>query len=175
MAEQDLHHPDIDPLLEQAGGVAVAEHVRGDAVADPGLGGRGPERGRNHVGVDRPRAPAVGEQPARMPVGTPERPQRLEDRQRQRDPAIPAALAGDDAQHPVLAVDGADLEPDGFADAQAAAIHDQKAGAVCWAPYRGEQPANLVVAESLGQTLLLRQADAVFFENKGQSRPSVVV
>jgi hypothetical protein len=53
MAEQDLRHPDVDPLLEQAGGVAVAERVRGDALADPGLGGRGPERGRNHVGVDR--------------------------------------------------------------------------------------------------------------------------
>src|SRR4029453_17897419 len=56
MAEQNLHHPDIDPLLEQAGGIAVAEHVRGDTVADPGLGGRGPARGPNHVGVHPPRA-----------------------------------------------------------------------------------------------------------------------
>src|SRR5512134_1450803 len=30
MAEQDLHHADVDALLEQAGGVAVAERVRGD-------------------------------------------------------------------------------------------------------------------------------------------------
>jgi hypothetical protein len=43
------------------------------------------------------------------------------------------------------------------------------------APYAGQQPAHLLVGEGLGQTLLLRQADAVFFENKGQSRPSVVV
>jgi hypothetical protein len=75
----------------------------------------------------------------------------------------------------MLTVDGTDLEPYSLADAQAAAIHDQKAGAVRWAPDTGEQPANLVVGEGLGKTLLLRQADAVFFENKGQSRPSVVV
>jgi len=87
---------------------------------------------------------------------------RLEDRKRQRGVAVPAAFACGDAQDALLTVDSADLEPDRFADAETAAIHHQKAGAVGRAPYAGKQSANLIVAKRLGKTFLLRQPNTVF-------------
>ena len=59
-------------------------------------------------------------------MGPPEAAQVVEDRLRQRHQAFLVALA-DDAQQPMSAVDGADLQRGGLADAQAAGIHDNEA------------------------------------------------
>jgi len=91
MAEQDLHHSDVDPLLEQPGGVAVAERVRGDMARDSRSGGCGPKGRGDHVGGDRSATFTVGKQPARMPMAAPQQPKLRESRLRQRDAAIPAA------------------------------------------------------------------------------------
>ena len=83
-------------------------------------------------------------------MGLPERPQAIQHRLRQRHQPLPVALA-DDAKLHIGAVDGADFQGRGLADAQAAGVHEGEAGLVNGYPHAAQQCADLPVREDLGK------------------------
>ena len=93
----------------------------------------------------------IGEEPAWIAVGLPKRPQVVQDRSRQGHEPLPVALA-DDAEPEIGAVDGADFQGRGLADAQAAGVHEGEAGLVNRAPHAAQQRADLLVRQDLGKT-----------------------
>ena len=93
----------------------------------------------------------IGEEPAWIAVGLPKRPQVVQDRSRQGHEPLPVALA-DDAEPEIGAVDGADFQGRGLADAQAAGVHQGEAGLVNRAPHAAQQRADLLVRQDLGKT-----------------------
>ena len=170
VAEQDLDRAQIDALFEQPGGVAVAQHVRRHPAADAGARGGGQRAGQNGA-AHRAGAGMVGKQPQGIVVGLPHATQLGEDWLRQRHQPFLIALA-DDAQRQIGAVDRADLQAQRLADPQTTSIGERQAGFVNRAFYAAEQPADLLIGQDLGQTLLRRRAN-LFLENTGQSRLSV--
>ena len=92
----------------------------------------------------------IGEEPARIAVGLPERTQAIQYRLRQRHEPLPVALA-DDAKLQIGAVDGADFQGRGLAYAQAAGVHEGEAGLVDGYPHAAQQCADLLVRQDLGK------------------------
>ena len=86
----------------------------------------------------------IGEEPARIAVGLPKRPQAIQGRLWQRHEPLPVALA-DDAKLQIGAVYGADFQGRGLAYAQAAGVHEGEAGLVNGYPHAAQQCADLPV------------------------------
>jgi hypothetical protein len=107
----------------------------------------------------------VRKQPQGIVGGLPHATQLGEDWLRQRNQPFLIALA-DDAQRQIGAVDRADLQAQRLADPQTTSIGERQAGFVNRAFYAAEQPADLLIGQDLGQTLLRRQAN-LFLENSG--------
>ena len=63
MPEQALDHPDVDPLLQQVGGEAVAQRVHGDRLVEPGGLDRLAAGALHRPCRDRPGGVRAGEQP----------------------------------------------------------------------------------------------------------------
>ena len=96
------------------------------------------------AGVERTIIAAIGKEPARISVQTPQRAEAFENRRRQRRTALLVALASDQ-EEPIDAVDGAEFDRHGLADAQAAGIHQHKTALVDRVPYAAKQAADLVI------------------------------
>ena len=161
MAEQDLHDADVDAVLDQPCRVAMAQGVRRHPAPDACRGGSGGEGMRQHAVVERRIAAVVGEQPAAVAMGPPQAAQLVENRLGQRHQPLLVALA-DDAQHLVGSVDGADLQRGGFADAQAARIHDGEARLVDRVADTAEQATDLILRQRFRQPLLPGRGDPFF-------------
>jgi hypothetical protein len=91
----------------------------------------------------------------------------------QRHAALLVAFAND-AEHSFGVLDIADLNLGRLADAQATGIHQFKARPVDRIAYRSQDGADLGMGEHGRQALLPRRANAFFWENRGQSRSSVL-
>ena len=104
-------------------------------------------------------------------MGQPKAAQVGQDRLRQRHTPLLVAFADNAKQH-VGAVDRADFQARGLADAQAARIHDDEAGLVDGVPYAAQQGADLRVRKDFRQTPLLRRPN-LFSPNSGHVRSSV--
>ena len=116
---------------------------------------------RQHAFVERRVAAAVGEQPAAIAMGPPQAAQLVENRLGQQHQPLLVALAND-AQHLVGAVDGADLQRGGLADAQAARIHDGEARPVDRVADVAEQLPDLILRQRIRQPLLPGCGDPFF-------------
>lgn len=173
MAEQHLHDADVDPVLQQPGGIAVAEHMR----CRPRLSIlAGPSDGvgkalRQHSDMDRPRAPAIGKHPAMIAVVAPKTTQVFQDGRWDRHQAFFVPLA-DDSKPLVGAIDCPDLEIGGFADPKATGIDQLKAAAVNGVVDLSQNAPDNGIRPCRRQALLLRKAD-LFLVNSGQSRSKV--
>jgi len=95
--------------------------MRRDILDDLRRADGGPEGIAQPLLVDRVGAVAVGKQPARVAMGSPKAAQIVQKRWRQRYKPLLVAFAGN-AQQQVGAVDRADLQDHGLADAQTAGI-----------------------------------------------------
>jgi hypothetical protein len=91
-------------------------------------------------------------------MGPPHSAQLVENRLRQQHQPLLVAFAND-AWHLVGAVDGADLKPDGFADAQAARIHGGEACPGDRVADVAEQLTDLIRRQRMRQPLLSRYGD----------------
>src|SRR5262245_59136312 len=114
VTEQDLDHPDIDVLLQQMGGEAVAERVWRHILLDPGRLCGGTAGAIELACGHRLGRIAAGKQPALRPCRPPPGAQQFEQAGREHHIAILMAFAllhTDD--HP-LAVDVTDLERNDF-------------------------------------------------------------
>ena len=99
----------------------MAQAVRRGMSRQLHLGAGCHEGPDENAAADRRGTGGIGKDPARVAMTRPQAAQRFERRLRQGHATFLAALA-DDAQHPVGAVDGGDLESGGLADAQAAGV-----------------------------------------------------
>src|SRR5271166_5952428 len=104
-------------------------------------------------------AALAGAQPAWMAMSLPEAAQFDENRFGQRHLALFVALANDSHQT-VFAVDGRDFEVCGFADAQAASVHQKQRGSGDRFSYARKDGARFRVRQNKWQTPLLRRADS---------------
>src|SRR5215218_336196 len=163
MAEQDLDDANVDVLLQQMRGEAVAQGVRRHLLADPGGLGRGVDGAVHLTGRQRRDRIAAREQPAlRQPQATaaslpPPGPQELEQVRRQHGVAVLAALTLFDTDQHARAIDVAHLERDDLGDPQSGAIGRAERGPVLRPRCRFEQPRDLLKAEH--QRQLARLAD----------------
>jgi len=171
VAEQDLHDPDVDAVLDQPCRVRMPQGMRGYAVANARRVSRGGEGVRQHVSVERPISAPIGEQPAWVAMGPPHRAELVENRLGQQHQPLLVALAND-TQHLVGAVDGADLQMGGFADAQAARIHGGEARPGDHVADVAEQLTDLLLGQRMRQPLLSRDDDP-FFPGTGPSHGGV--
>ena len=67
MAEQLLHHPDVGAVVEHVGRARVAQHVRGQPVAEPGAVARGAHDQPAPWRVSRPPRALRNTAPTRAP------------------------------------------------------------------------------------------------------------
>src|SRR3712207_5789224 len=136
MAEQDLNDANVDVLLQEMRGEAVAQGVRRHALLDPGGVGRGVDGAVHLTGRQRRDRIAAREQPALRqhqaaaaslaPPGA----QELEQVRRQHGMAVLAALALLDPDQHARAVDVAHLERHDLGDAQSGAVGGAQRGPV---------------------------------------------
>ena len=150
MAEVDLDLAEVLALFEQMRGVTVPQRVdvRGllDATGQQSHAKAALQRGAAHGygGGGRPLATVAfgGEEQRGMPMRFPVFPQALEGDFGQRHVAIPIALAAADVQEHALGINVADFEAQAFAQAQAAGVNEQQAGALIGRGHRGEHAAD---------------------------------
>src|SRR3954471_10582872 len=136
MAEQDLDDANVDVLLQEMRGEAVAQRVRRHPLLDPGGLGRRVDGAVHLTGRQRCDRIATREQPALRqhqaltlsfpPPGA----QELEQVRGQHGVAVLAALALLDADQHARAVDVAHLERHDLGDAQSGAIGGAQCGLV---------------------------------------------
>src|SRR3546814_8033883 len=116
VSEQSLDDADVDAVLEQVGGKAVAQGVRPDALVDIGRLSRLDDDAVELAGADRGRGtlpreePALRKQHALLPSGAPPVAQQQEQAFGQHGIAVASAFTALDTQQHALAVDIADLE-----------------------------------------------------------------
>src|ERR1700677_4341817 len=94
-------------------------------------------------------------------MGPPQATELVENRLWQRRQPLLVALA-DDAQHLVGAVNGADLQRGGLADAQTARIHDGQARLVDRVADTAEEMTDLIFRQRVRQPLLPWRGDPFF-------------
>ena len=174
MAEQDLDGADVDLLLEQPGGIGVAQGV-GCRPASLGQSGQldGSHEGvAQDIDAERTAVPAIGEQPlaAAVAIGLPHPAQALVNRPRHRNEPLLVALA-DDPQQAAGLVDGGDRKSSSLPDAQAAGIDQAEAAAMNGVADGADNPQRLAMGERLGQPPLLGKPE-LFLKNS-QSTPTV--
>ncbi len=174
MAEKRLDDAGVDPLLEEPGRIGVTQRMwrRAATAGEIGrLDGLGEGAGQD-MGGDGTGSPAIGEEPAPIPVvlGLPHPPQAFVHLLGHRHDPFLVALA-DDAQDAAGFVDGGDGKSSGLADPQAAAIDQAETAAVYRIADRGENAPNFGVGKRLRQPPLLGEPD--LFLNSPQSWPSV--
>lgn len=168
MAEVGLDQAQVDPGLEQMGGVGVAQGVGVGPLADATLPEGPPEGGLEARAGHGARIlreaggqPAAGggwEQPVRRAMGPPVLAEQPEGLLRQRDVAIPPALAVDVELH-AGAVYLGHLQPGPLHQAQPAGVERRQADAVDRDTHLGEDAADLLAAEHDGQLLLPGRTD----------------
>jgi len=150
MAQVDLDLAEVLALLKQMRGVTVPQrmHVCGLLHA-AGLEGQTEaalQRGAADWfgGSGGPLATVAfgGENQRGMPMSFPVFPQALEGDFGQRHVAIPIALATADVEEHALGINVADFEAQAFAQAQAAGVNEQQAGALVGRGHRGEHVAD---------------------------------
>jgi len=142
--KQNLHDPGIDAAFQEPCGVAVPERMRADAPLDAGVLGRRPEGLPERQARDWPGAAAAGAKPARIAMRLPKAAQRGEDRPGQGNQPFLVALA-DDAEQSFRAVDMRHFNLRGFADAQAAGVHQKRRGPDGRLPYAANKGARFGV------------------------------
>src|SRR3954453_20906583 len=119
LPDQDLDHADVDVLLQQVSGEAVAQRGRRDPLGDPGPLGGGMDRPIDRTRGERVEPVLSGEQPDLGPGDPPPVPQQLEQLRREHRKAIPSPLALLDPEQHALGINVADLERNDLRDAQA--------------------------------------------------------
>ena len=153
MTEQHLDHADIDAVLEQMGGKAVAQRMRADALGDVGRLRRFDDDAIQLAGADRLADVLPGKQPALrvhdalLPSGLPPCTQQREQIHREHGVAVLAPFATLDPDQHALAVDVADFEHRHLGDAQPRAIGDRQRRLVLETGRRLQQPRDLVPAQ----------------------------
>ena len=165
VAEQDLDDPDIDAVLEQMGGEAVAQRMRADPLGDVGGLCRLDDDAMELPGADRLHRVLAREQPAvamhhaLLPPDLPPLAQQGEQIGREHGVAVLPALAALDPEQHALAVDVGDLQRRDLGDAQACAIGDRQRRLVLEAGGGVQQPGDLVAAQHHGQLARMGQPD----------------
>ena len=144
MAEQNLHDASVDAVFQEPGSITMPERMRTYGTRDPCLTGAGVKRAPQRYPCDGSIAAFAGAQPAWMAMGLPETAQFVEYGLGQRHLALFVALAND-AHQTALAIDGRDFEVCGFADAQAASIHQKQRGSGDRSSYAREDGAHFRV------------------------------
>ena len=161
MPQQALDHPDVDPLLEQVGGEAVAQGVDGDRLVEPGGLDRLAAGALHRAHRDRPGRVRPREQPGARAGAAPVGAQDREQLGREHDVAVAPALALADADGHPGAVDVGDLEPDHLGDAQAGGVDRGQQRPHPQVGDGGQQAGDLLAGEDGGQRIgLARQRDA---------------
>jgi len=155
VAEVDLDLAEIFALFEQVGGVGMTQGV------DMGLLGEGGCLQRETEGALQGAAAHglgggggflvavtfAGEEQRGMAMGFPLLAQEVEGALGQWDIPVPVALAGADVEEQAFGVDVADLEAQGFAQAQAAGVDGGQADPVVQFGHGGEEAADLAGGE----------------------------
>ena len=167
MPEQHLHDAEVDALLQESGGKAVAKRVRSEVViiaaSRPGrvegLAGR--------LSGKRSGALAVGEEPLGAATDLPDLAQHGQGRLGQGQGSFFVAFADDPQEHP-LGVDRRDGQCDCFADPQTAGVDQGETATVDRLLDRGDQAAAVRIASDVGQAFAVGLAD-FFLVSSGQS------
>ncbi len=151
VAEIDLNLTQVLPLLQQMGGVGVAQRmnmrVLGDGAGLERQAEGALERGAAHRfgSGARPQAAVTlgGKEPGRMPVRFPLFAQELEDALGQGDVTILIAFAGADVQEHALGVNVGNLQAQTFAQTQATGVNETQADPVIQGGHAGQNTAHL--------------------------------
>ena len=148
--QQHLNDADVDAVLEQVGGKAMAQRVHADALDEAGGLGRGPAGSMKHLDVDRLVA-SPREQPrlgtSKSPIG----PQDLEELRRKHDRAILGALAVADLDQLTITVDISDLQADRLRRAKSGGISGRQCGARLERRHGFQEPDHLFGAQNIRQ------------------------
>ena len=155
VAQVDLELAEVFALLQQVGGIAVAQRMNVGGLFDAagaeglakaalkggavhGLGGRG------HALA----AVALGrEDKARVPMGAPDLAQQLQRALRQGHVAVAVAFAGTNVQEHALRIDIAHFQLEGFTQTQAAGINRGQSDPVVQGFHAGQDLAHLAGRE----------------------------
>jgi hypothetical protein len=151
MAQEALDHPDVDALLEQVGGEAVAQGVDGHRLVEPSslnrlAAGTLHRADRDRAGRVRPR-----EQPGARAGAAPVGAQDHEQLRREHDIEVAPALALADVHGHPGAVDVGDLEADHLGDAQARGLDRGQQRPHPQVGDGGQQASDLLAGENGGQ------------------------
>jgi hypothetical protein len=166
MAQQDLHHPDVDPLGQELGGEGVAKRMGGEGVREPADGPCDVEGEAGGVRGQMIGADAIGEEPQAVLVGLPNLAKHGQCRLGQREGSLLVAFADDPQEH-LLGIDGGNGQFNGFAEPQAAGVDEGETAAVNRLPDGGNQATAVLVAADVGKAFAKGQAD-FFWVNSGQ-------
>ena len=157
MPEQDLDDADVDAVLQQVGGEAVAQRVRADPLGDVGCACRLDDDAVKLPGADRLQGMLAGKQPAvamhhaLLAAGLPPLAQQDQQIRREQGVAVSSALAALDPDQHALAVDVLDLQRRDLGDAQAGAVGHRQRRLMLETGCGVEQSRHLVPAEHHGQ------------------------
>ena len=167
VTELFLHAAQVQPGLDEVGGVTVTQAVDGDVFADAAVvhyAGKGvlcralvhdAKRGS----VVWTRAPRKDQRGMTMPA--PLAAQYGEGEVGQDDEAIVVAFAVADMQTHVCCVDVGDGEAEGFAQAQAHAVGDEPEGLIAMASGAADEAGDFIAGEDIGQGTNARWLDHV--------------
>ena len=159
LAEVDLELTQVLALLQQVGGVGMAQRVDVGGLADAagcerqaeGPLQRGTIQRAGGGGGALAGTPLGREEQARMAMGLPVLPQEFQRALRQRDVAVLVALAAADVQEHASRINVAHLQLEGFAQAQAAGVNRRQRDAMIQGGHALEKAAHLGGREDDGQ------------------------
>ena len=175
VTEVDLELPEVLALLEQMGGIAVAQamDVGGllDAGGYPGEAEGALKGGATHRqgGGGRPLAVVAfgGEEETGMAMGFPGLPEQEQGALGQWDVAVPVAFGGADVEEHAPGVDVADFQVEGLAEPEAAGVDGGEGDAVIEGGNGGENLAHLGGGEDDGELELGGGTDQFDFGGPG--------
>ena len=178
MAEVDLDLAEVLALLQQVSGVAVPQgvdvRVLGDAAGLKGQAEGALESGAAHGPGGRGSADMAvtfgGKKQGGMTMGFPLLAQELQRALGQRHVAVLVALAGPDVQEQALRIDVAHLEPQAFAQAQAARVDRGQTNAMIQCLDCGQDAAHLAGREDDRQFELRVGASQIHFGRPGAAQ-----
>ena len=163
VTDVDLDQAQVHAVFQEMGGVGMPEGVHVRPFVDTALlagadKGRLQTRARNWSGpfrdeIARPVADGCGKHPLRGSVGPPVRAEHDERLRRQRDVAVPPALAVE-VQHAPSAVHVGDMKVGALQQAQPADVDGRQARPIDGQPNRAQDALHFLATQDDGQLLL---------------------
>jgi hypothetical protein len=167
MAEQDLHEPDVDTLLQESGREAMSERVRDEAIIEAAGCACRVEGIASRLRGKMTGLLTIGEEPLLAATDPPNLAEHGPRRLGQGQDSLFVAFADDPQEHP-LRVDSRDGQCDRLADPKAAGVGKGETAAVDGLLDRGNQAAAVRIASNIGKAFSIGLAD-FFFVSRGQS------